>query len=150
VTEQRKAFCDEYLRCFNATAAAIKAGYSEKTARIQASQILAEDEISLYIEDRLREVSKEAEIDSIWITKRFKNISDRCMTVIPVLIHNGEKWVESGEYKFDSAGANKATEMLGKIFGVFEKDNEQQRPKNEIDISKLSTDAINDILNATK
>lgn len=150
MTEQRKAFCDEYLRCFNATAAAIKAGYSEKTARIQASQILAEDEISLYIEDRLREVSKEAEIDSIWITKRFKNISDRCMTVIPVLIHNGEKWVESGEYKFDSAGANKATEMLGKIFGVFEKDNEQQRPKNEIDISKLSTDAINDILNATK
>lgn len=134
MTEQRKAFCDEYLRCFNATAAAIKAGYSEKTARVQASQILAEDEVSLYIEDRLREVSKEAEVDAVWVLKRFKSISDRCMSAIPVLIHDGEQWVESGEYKFDSSGANKATEMLGRIIGSFEKDNEQKKAAIQINI----------------
>jgi hypothetical protein len=34
--------------------------------------------------------------------------------------------LESGEYQFDSSGANKATEMLGKMIGVFEIDNKQK------------------------
>jgi phage terminase small subunit len=127
MTAQQKAFCDEYLIHFNATKAAITAGYSEKTARVQASQILALDEVSLYIADKLADISKQAEVDAVWVRKRFKTISDRCMQEIPVMIHDGEGWVESGEYKFDSGGANKATEMLGKIIGVFEKDNEQSK-----------------------
>ena len=32
LTDNQKAFCDEYLVDFNATQAAIRAGYSEKTA----------------------------------------------------------------------------------------------------------------------
>jgi phage terminase small subunit len=126
MTGQQKAFCDDYLIHFNATRAAIKAGYSEKTARVQASQILTLDEVALYIEDRQKVISKEAEVDAIWVRRRFKTISDRCMQEVPVMIHDGEGWVESGEYKFDSAGANKATESLGKIIGVFEVDNTQK------------------------
>ena len=37
--------------------------------------------------------------------------------------------MESGEYQFDSSGANKSTEMLGKIIGAFEKDNSQVKPE---------------------
>jgi phage terminase small subunit len=48
------------------------------------------------------------------------------MTAEPVMIKVDGEWVESGEYQFDSAGANKATENLGKIVGVFEKDNSQR------------------------
>ena len=33
----------------------------------------------------------------------------------------------TGEYRFDSSGANNATAHLGKIIGVFEKDNEQSK-----------------------
>jgi hypothetical protein len=44
------------------------------------------------------------------------------MTAEPVMVM-GEP---TGEYKFDSAGANKATENLGKIIGVYEKDNKQK------------------------
>lgn len=123
MTDQQKAFCDEYLRCFNATKAAISVGYSEKTARIQASQILALDEVSLYIDSRLKTISEKAEVDSVWVMRRFKEISDRCVQAEPVLDFEGNP---TGEYRFDSSGANKATEMLGKIIGVFEKDNEQQ------------------------
>lgn len=48
------------------------------------------------------------------------------MTAEPVMIRIGNDMVESGEYVFDSTGANKATEMIGKMIGVFEKDNTQK------------------------
>ena len=40
LTDNQKAFCDEYLVDFNATQAAIRAGYSEKTANRIASRNL--------------------------------------------------------------------------------------------------------------
>jgi phage terminase small subunit len=148
VTDQQKAFCDEYLKHFNATKAAIAVGYKESSARQQACMILAQDEVALYVEDRLRAISKEAEVDATWIRKRFKTISDRCMQEVPVMIHDGEQWVESGEYKFDSAGANKATESLGKIIGVFEKDNQQKAPV--INTAKLSDEDLLTVIALSK
>lgn len=124
MTDQQKAFADEYCKHFNATKAAISAGYSEHTATVKASQLLTLDEIALYIQDKQSIISREAEVDAVWITKRFKTISDRCMQDIPVLDFDGNP---IGEYKFDSNGANKATEMLGKMIGAFEKDNTQSR-----------------------
>lgn len=149
MTDQQKAFVDEYLKCFNATKAAIKVGYSEKTARVQASQILALDEVALYLEDRLSAISKEAEVDATWVQKRFKTISDRCMQAEPVMTRIDGEWVESGEFQFDSAGANKATEMLGKIIGVFEKDNGQRR-SNAFALTNLSDDELLSAIALTK
>lgn len=126
MTDQQKVFADNYCIHFNATKAAIDAGYSEKSARSQASQILALDDVAMYIEDKLSVISKEAEVDAVWVRKRFKEISDRCMQSKPVMEKVDGEWQESGEWEFDSSGANKATEMLGKIIGVFEKDNKQQ------------------------
>lgn len=40
LTEKQKRFCDEYLVDLNATQAAIRAGYSEKTAKQIAQQNL--------------------------------------------------------------------------------------------------------------
>ena len=40
LTDKQKRFIDEYMVDYNATQAAIRAGYSEKTARYQASQNL--------------------------------------------------------------------------------------------------------------
>ena len=126
MTDQRKKFCDEYLICLNGTKAAIAAGYSERTARQQASQLLDDEEIVKYIESRRDKAANIALVDIAWVQQRAKDISDRCMQVEPVMIFDGENWVKSGEYKFDSSGANKATEMLGKMVGAFEKDNSQK------------------------
>ena len=41
LTEKQKRFCDEYLIDLNATQAAIRAGYSEKTARQTATENLS-------------------------------------------------------------------------------------------------------------
>lgn len=143
MTDQRKKFCDEYLLCLNGKKAAIAAGYKENSARQQASQLLDDEEIIKYIEARRSEASNIALVDIAWVQQRAKDISDRCMQVEPVMIFDGENWVESGEYKFDSAGANKATEMLGKMIGAFEKDNSQKKidiPTLNVKITKPSED----------
>lgn len=125
MTPIQKKFCDHYLIFNNASKAAVAAGYSEKTSRQKAYQLLCNEEIEKYIEERRQQASEQALVDAAWVQKRFKDISDRCMTAEPVIIM-GEP---TGEYKFDSSGANKATEMLGKIIGVFEKDNNQNKPE---------------------
>jgi len=122
MTAQQRKFADEYLILNNGTKAAISAGYSKKSARSKASQLLVDEEIEKYIEERRSLISEKALVDAAWVQERFKAISDRCMAVEPVLVM-GEP---TGEYKFDSAGANKATENLGKIIGVYEKDNKQK------------------------
>ena len=128
MTDQQRLFADQYLILNNGTKAAIAAGYSEKSARSQASQLLVVEEIEAYIEERRIEASKISLVDAAWVQTRFKDISDRCMTAVPVMENVDGEWVESGEYKFDSSGANKATENLGKIVGVYEKDNTQKAP----------------------
>lgn len=68
LTDQRKMFVDEYLklRCKNATQAAINAGYSEKSASAQASQILKDTEVAEYLEQRKSEISKELQQEFIY------------------------------------------------------------------------------------
>lgn len=135
MNDKQKRFADEYLIDFNGTKAAIRAGYAENSAAVQASQMLNNEAIKSYIEKRKLEMDEELGLSALWIKKRFKEISDRCMVAEPVMIFDGENWVESGEYKFDSSGANKATESLGKIVGVFEKDNSQKKSEIAININ---------------
>ena len=53
MTARQKKFCDEYLISGNATDAAIKAGYSPKTAKQTGSENLAKPDLKAYIEAEL-------------------------------------------------------------------------------------------------
>src|ERR1700748_338555 len=53
MTEQVQRFCDKFFETLNGTESAIYAGFSEKTARVQASQMLATNEVQEYLQ-RLR------------------------------------------------------------------------------------------------
>ena len=55
MTAKQKRFCDEYLIDLNATQAAIRAGYSPKTARNIANENLTKPNIKAYIEKRMKE-----------------------------------------------------------------------------------------------
>ena len=55
LNERQKAFADYYIQTGNATEAAIKAGYSEKTARSIGSENLTKPDICAYIEERMAE-----------------------------------------------------------------------------------------------
>ena len=56
LTEKQKRFADEYIKSGNATQAAIKAGYSKKTARTIAQQNLTKLDIKNYIDERMQAI----------------------------------------------------------------------------------------------
>lgn len=58
LNERQKRFCDEYLIDLDGTKAAIRAGYSEKTAYSIGSENLRKPELRAYIDERLAEKNK--------------------------------------------------------------------------------------------
>lgn len=61
LNKRQEVFVSEYLRCFNGAEAARRAGYSEKSARQTASDLLANPDISVQIQERLSEVHMSAD-----------------------------------------------------------------------------------------
>ena len=55
LTAKQQRFCDEYLIDLNATQAAIRAGYSKKTAGVIATENLQKPNIKAHIEKRMAE-----------------------------------------------------------------------------------------------
>lgn len=56
LTEKQKRFADEYIKSGNATQAAIKAGYSQKSAQQTGSENLLKPVIKNYIDERMRTI----------------------------------------------------------------------------------------------
>lgn len=59
LTIKQKAFADYYIELGNATEAAIKAGYNEKSARFVGSENLTKPNIKSYIEEKMKEIESE-------------------------------------------------------------------------------------------
>lgn len=59
LSPMQKAFCDYYIEYNNGTKAAIKAGYKESNARIQASQLLTRPNIQAYIQKEKNNIHAE-------------------------------------------------------------------------------------------
>ncbi|TIR78838.1 MAG: terminase small subunit [Mesorhizobium sp.] len=70
MTPKQEQFVREYLIDLNATQAAIRAGYSAKTAYSQGERLLKNDEIAAAIEAAKTERSEETKIDAAWVLKR--------------------------------------------------------------------------------
>jgi len=110
--ENWKRFADKYFETLNASESAIYAGFSEDTARQQGWQLLQREEIQNYLSELKQEYAEKSGINKEWVMNRLKDISDTSFETA------------------DFGSANKATEMLGKIIGVFEKDN-GQKPQSQ-------------------
>lgn len=158
------AFVEEYLKDpeRNGTQAAIRAGYSAKTAGVTASQLLKQPKIQLAIQEKLELVkvenaarlAKEEEenwLDPINIARGFKDIYNRCMQAEPVMRYDArEKRMvpvrdEEGNamYVFDSNGANRAWENIAKHVGFYELDNSQKQPIINIGITTNNIAIVN-------
>lgn len=75
MNERQIRFVQEYCRDFNATQAATRAGYSEKTAGSQGHDLLKVPEIARAIEERKAHLAEVAEIDSTWVLRQWKQIA---------------------------------------------------------------------------
>lgn len=70
LTEKQKAFVEEYLVDLNATQAAIRAGYSQKTARKIGNENLTKPDIQQAIAEAKKERSERTKVNADWLLKR--------------------------------------------------------------------------------
>jgi len=70
LTPQQRLFIAEYLKDLNATQAAIRAGYSEKGARVQGTRLLAIAAIREAVDVALATREEEIKVDATWVLKR--------------------------------------------------------------------------------
>jgi len=74
LTYKQRRFCAEYLRDQNGTAAAIRAGYSHKGAKVAAARLLTYENIKENIEGRVERVEKTAEVELDTVLVELKRI----------------------------------------------------------------------------
>ncbi len=122
LTPKQEMFCREYLIDLNGTQAAIRAGYSEKTANEQASRLLVNVNIQSYIAKLKSERQERVKIDADWVLRRAVEINERCMQREEIVSEDGKVL----GFKFDSAGAIKSLDLIGKHVGVKAFDKEQE------------------------
>ena len=75
LSDKQIRFAQEYCVDFNGTQAAIRAGYAESGADVQACRLLANDRIKEYIEERKAELAAKAEITPLWVLSQWKKIA---------------------------------------------------------------------------
>ena len=76
LTPKQKAFVDNYLIDLNATQAAIRAGYSKKTAGAVGTENLTKPLIKAAISERLDSRANRTQIDADWVLKTLKEVWD--------------------------------------------------------------------------
>lgn len=121
------------MKDYNGTQAAIRAGYSEKTASVKANQLLHNENILNAIKQNQKELVESSCLTEEKVIARLEEILERCMSAEPVMDWNYEEhcYEPTGEYQFDSKGALKAIEMLGKHLGMFEKKTNKNKDNDD-------------------
>lgn len=75
LTARQEKFCYEYVIDLNATQAALRAGYSEKTAYSSGSRLLKNVEIQKFIQTLQADLEKTAGITALKVLKEHKKIA---------------------------------------------------------------------------
>ena len=120
---QHERFCREYVIDHNGTQAAIRAGYAANAAAQQASRLLKRPDIAERVKVLESDVCDALGLTAYWVAKRLMHVVDRCMQAVPVKEYNPatREMEETGEYQFDSRGANDALKQLGNYLNMDEK-----------------------------
>lgn len=118
LNEKQQRFADEYLIDLNATRAAIRAGYSEKTAYSQGERLLRHAEVKSYIKEKMDE-RKEDTIASADEVMRYLTAVIRGQSRSHVLARNdlGAEYIL--EKPPDEKERLKAAELMGKRHQLF-------------------------------
>lgn len=121
LTPKQEQFCQEYIIDLNATQAATRAGYSERTANEQGSRLLANVKVYARIQELMDARSERTEISADYVLTTIVETIERCKKAVPVMEFDHEKkeMVETGEYKYEHNGVLKGCELLGKHLKLF-------------------------------
>ena len=122
LTLKQQRFADEYIISGNATEAAIKAGYSKKTARSIADENLTKPDIKTYIDEKLKELSDKKIADQHEVLAYLTSVlRGETQSEIVVVEGQGEgvSRAKPMQKAPDERERLKAAELLGKRMGLF-------------------------------
>jgi len=88
LTDKQELFAREFIKDLNATQAAIRAGYSEKSSRNQGARMMANDDILDRIAELKAERNEQVGVDAAYVLRRLTEIDQ--MDVLDILLTNGE------------------------------------------------------------
>ncbi|PMC60706.1 terminase small subunit [Finegoldia magna] len=131
MNNRQQLFCEEYLKDLNATKAAIRAGYSEKTAYSQGQRLLKNVEIKNRLQE-IREKIQDENIATIKDIEEFLSLSlngemeEEVISVVAEI--EGSSKVVKTKKQISLRDRIKAAELLGKRYGLWTE-------KQEVDIN---------------
>ena len=156
LNEKQKVFVSEYLKDFNGTRA-YKAAYpsckTDGTARANASKLLANTNIQQAMQEKANEHLEKLDVDTNYIIGNIKEITERCMQHVPVMVfnpitkcmeqetvelfdENGNPAGETGVYTFNARDGLKGLELLGKYKNIF---------KENVDVNVKNSKKLKDV-----
>lgn len=107
LTDKQRAFIREYLIDFNGTQAAIRAGYSEATAKSKASHLLTEEAISKAVQEGIKKLDDKAELTKV-------NLLEKLQSIMELTTHNEDhcqKAIKAIEVYAKMCGYNEAEKL---------------------------------------
>ncbi len=119
LTPKQQRFVEEYLVDLNATQAAIRAGYSAKSAHVEGSRLLTNAKVAAAISAAKRERSEATKIDAEYVLRKLHQIVERCLQEVKPALHSKTRQPMKDRdgnplFTFNAAGANQALALLGK------------------------------------
>lgn len=121
LTRKQRKFAEEYLVDCNGTKAAIRAGYSPKTANEQAAKLMSNPKIKSYITEKLDEMSSEKLADAQEVLEYLTSVMRGEHTEQTLqLVGDGVQTIT--DIDVSAKERLKAAELIGKRYGMF-KDN---------------------------
>lgn len=118
---RQKRFCDEYLIDCNATQAAIRAGYSPKTAKVTGAKMLTNANLKAYIDEQLERIHNEKTADAQEVLEYLTAVM-RGQHTEQTLQLIGDGVQKIADIDVSAKERLKAAELVGKRYGMF-KDN---------------------------
>lgn len=143
LNERQKRFAEAYLETGNASEAVRRAGYSERGANGVGSRLLSNASIRAYVDERLKTAEKEriAKADEVleYLTKVMRR--EESETVVVTLKSRKSYYDKAGKKVIDEKeepqlveipsklmDANKAAELLGRRYQLFDGSGAETRP----------------------
>ncbi len=123
LTSRQEAFCLEYMVDYNGTQAAIRAKYSERSASAIATRLLKNVSVLARVKELQAEKTARLCITADWVIQELVEVVKKSLQDDEIWEwdYKEKKKVPTGKYVYDSKGATKALELLGKHLGMFDK-----------------------------
>lgn len=92
LTDKQRRFCEEYVVDWNATQAAIRAGYSEKTAEAIGFENLRKPKIAEYIDHCRNNTAQLAGISALMVANEYKKIAFSSLADLKIDWNEVKEW----------------------------------------------------------